>query len=159
LFEARLGGCGFGNDYHQKTCGNLWEAGLEDFPQSSPHFVANHSPSDTPGGDDSGFGRFVSPGAKETDANEAGLGRFPVLANPCKIPGLTEPGGFRKTLAGRIRPRCVLRSGPRHLLEAGVCGHGDGGDSGWPDRIWSSYGRGNRTAACACAWKADKCVS
>lgn len=82
-----------------------------------------------------------------------------MLANPCKISGLSKPGGFRKTLADRIRLRCVLRSGPRHLLEAGVCGRGGGGGSRWPDRIWSSYGRENRTAACACAWKADKCVS
>lgn len=74
MFEARLGGCGFGDDHHQKTCRNLWEAGLEDFPQSSPHFVANDRTTDAAGGDDAHLRRVSSTNAEETDANKAGLG-------------------------------------------------------------------------------------
>lgn len=80
---------------------------------------------------------------------------FPISAGPA---GRPQPS-IADRESKMIRPACDGRNGSRRPLAAAACGLVAGDARGWRDHSSSSCGRENRTAACACAWRVDRCVS
>lgn len=157
FFKCRAG-CGrLGNDDNECVVGKFPEGCTDHFTDPPTDFVADNCPADPLGRDNPDFWPRDVVSSEDGNAKEPSMAHAPRLANEGEIPGIPEVGRLWKPLP--LRRRCGGQSGLRHPLAGDACAPAGGGGSGWRGPPWFSSGRESRTAACACAWRAGKCVS
>jgi len=92
--------------------------------------------------------------ARRADFGKQKTPRFGLESTRLRAANHDLPAGKRNS-----RLRCDGRNGFQRPSEEGACDHADDDGQGFLFRLWSSCGRGIRTAFSACVLMVDRCVS